>query len=211
VNKPEYADLLKDAKITDVPKMVHRYLREVGAIALAKEKLERSDPAHGWSHTLRVLNLATRLALKYGADVEAVRLSCIFHDAERGLNSKGHEERAARLAEDYLKAVKAEQLIDKVRRIILKHHADPLSLETIEEKVIWDSDKLDALGLIGLARCLLEEGFRRRGVEAAISHVLRDHEEFESQMHFPETRMLAHQKSQRLQEFLRHLKREMEL
>ena len=210
VNKREYADLLEGADLTVVAEILARYFREIRALELARERSKSSDPAHGWDHTIRVLALATELAMDTGADVEAVRLACIFHDVERGLDPRGHEVRSARLAERFLRKEKCpRELVEKVKRAILKHHARPGELESLEEKILWDADKLDALGLVGLARCLLEAGFKKEGVREALIHYARDSEEFGRSMHFDETSRMALEKVSKAREFLKALEREL--
>ncbi len=210
VNKPEYADIIKDPDITVVSKIIFRYLYEVEAAKIVKEKLEKTDPAHGWLHTLRVLKIATKLALKHNANVEAVRLACIFHDSERGAESENHELRSATLAEKYLKE-KGYPLsfIVKVKEIILKHHEKPDKLKTLEEKILWDADKIDALGVVGLARCFLEAGFRGETVDDAINHALCDLKEFKDKMHFTETSELAKIKVTNMIAFINKLRDEL--
>ncbi|RLG74783.1 MAG: hypothetical protein DRO23_05720 [Thermoprotei archaeon] len=192
VNKPEFADLLIDSNITVVPRIVLRYLNEKEALNIASKYLEKADPAHGPQHTLRVLNLATELALKYRADVEAVRIASIFHDAGKGVCPENHELKSAIIAEKFLrKKTCSGTFIDKVKNIIIKHHKEPDELESVEEKILWDADKLDALGLTGLFRCLLEAGFYGKTISNAIKHAKRDLKEFKNKMHFPETARLA--------------------
>ena len=209
VSKPEYVDALKEVSVTDVSRMALRYLCEVKAMRLAKEVLRDADPAHRSDHTHRVLNMATKLAIKYDADVEAVRLSCIFHDLGRVGGIEGHEERSAWMARRFLtEEGRPKKLVDKVERIILKHHLDPDELELVEEKILWDADKLDSMGVMGLARCLLEEGFLKRGIDDAIEHLLRDLNEFKGAMHFVETEKLARSKEVNVLKFLKKLEEE---
>jgi uncharacterized protein len=209
VNKPEYVDLLKYADITIVPKLVLRYLREINAINIVKKRLKNGDSAHDWEHTSRVLKLATQVAAKHKGNIEVIRIGCLFHDAERGLKPKGHEKRAALLAEEYLRKSKcSDELIDKVKTIILNHHADPNKLKTIEEKILWDADKLDALGLIGLARCFMEAGFYKHDISHAVKHLLKDLKEFKDKMHFHETKRLAKIRVSNALEFVNKLKEE---
>lgn len=210
INKPEYAYAIKNPDITIVPKIVLRYLREVEAIEIVKEELKKTDPAHGWLHTLRVLKVATKLALKYNADIEAVRLACIFHDSKRGIKPENHELRSAALAEKYLKERNYPlKFIVKVKEIILKHHEEPGKLKTLEEKILWDADKVDALGVIGLARCFLEAGFHGETINSAINHALRDLKEFKDKMHFAETLKLAEIKAANMIAFIDKLRDEL--
>ncbi len=210
LNKPEYTDMLREVDITAIDKIALRYLREAKAISIAKELLKDVDPAHKWDHTARVLSRATELAIKYNADVEAVRLSCIFHDLGRAEGVEGHEERSAHLARKFLiKEGYPKEFVEKVEKIILKHHLDPDKLESVEEKILWDADKLDSMGIVGFARCLLEEGFYRRNIEDAVSHLLRDLREFENAMHFKETKKLARVKKVGVLKFIEKLRKEL--
>lgn len=210
LNKPEYVNVLREADITMINKIALIYLREARAISLAKELLGHADPAHKWDHTSRVLSRATGLAIRYDADIEAVKLSCIFHDLGRAKGAEGHEERSAHLAEKFLiEEGCPEELIEKVKRTILRHHLSHHDLESTEEKILWDADKLDSIGLVGLARCFLEEGFRKRGIEDAIEHLLKDLSEFKNAMHFKETKRLAKVKEVDILRFIKKLEKEL--
>lgn len=196
VSKPEYADIVRDgASITDVARIVKRYLVERRCAREARRLLENVDPAHGWEHVERVLAYSTRLALKYGADVEVVRLSSILHDVGKGVEGGDHAERSAEAAASLLRGVLPGDRVDKISRVILRHHADPGELRELEETILWDCDKLDALGVVGFARCLEEEGWKRGSISGAVKHLEKDTAAFAENMHFKETRRLAKLKS----------------
>ena len=212
VNKPEYRDSMKVASITMVPSLLFRYLVEKDAETLVKRALRDVDPSHGWSHTERVLSTATKLALGHSADIEAVRLACILHDAEWGKAVKNHASRATKVATRFLvsKGLPKEK-IQKIVRAIRLHHASPASLKALEEKILWDADKLDALGLVGLARCLQEAGRSGGSIGDAIAHLEKDTREFENRMHFKETRKIAEEKSLEVSGVIKSLKNELGL
>jgi uncharacterized protein len=210
VNKSEYHDSMAGASITIVPSLVLRYLVEKEAEILTKRMLRGVDPSHGWSHTERVLGVATELAIYHKADVQAVRLACILHDAERGRIIKDHASAAAKLAREFLKSRNLpKEKIRKVVHAIRLHHASSTKLETLEEKILWDTDKLDALGLVGLARCLQEAGHLGQSIENAITHLKKDTLEFKNRMHFEETNKIAKQKSTEVEGVIGLLKREL--
>ncbi len=213
VNKREYADQTREARITDLPKIVLRYLREKEVERIVREKLKDVDPSHGWEHVERVLGLATKLAVKYGADVEAVRLSALLHDSERGETPDIHVKRSEKFARDLLNRTDiSTPKMEVVLRAIRNHHTDkPESLETLEEKILWDADKLDALGLIGLARCLQGAGYKRKGLEHALDHLRRDVEMLSDTMHFQDTKAMAQEKLRNVKKFIELLNNEIEL
>lgn len=191
VNRSEFRDLMGSPRITDVFAIVVRYLRERDAEAFVRKKLLGYDPSHGWMHTERVLENATELALECGADVEVVRLAAIFHEVERPRGVEQHAERGAEVARSFLGNRLESDRVEKVVRAIASHHKKAEELAEVEEMVLWDADKLDALGPIGLARCLLEAGWLGQGIEEALKHYQADVEEFEQKMHFDVSRKIA--------------------
>jgi len=213
VNKHEYGDMMKSPCITDVLKIVLRYLREKRVEGIIRKKLKDVDPSHGWEHVERVLDMATRLAVKHGADVEVVRLSALLHDSERGETPNIHVNKSEKFARDLLSGMDiSHSKIEAILRAIRNHHTEePERLETLEEKILWDADKLDALGLIGLARCLQRAGYERKGLKHALNHLRKDVEMLTHTMHFQETRKMAHEKLSNVKKFIELLGKEIEL
>ncbi|RLG47138.1 MAG: hypothetical protein DRN92_03825, partial [Thermoproteota archaeon] len=196
----------------DLPKIVLRYLREKKVEVIVREKLKDVDPSHGWEHVERVLGLATNLAIKYGADVEVVRLSALLHDSERGETPEVHVRRSEEFARNLLNQMDIpSSKVEVILRAIRNHHTtQPEKLETLEERILWDSDKLDALGLIGLARCLQGAGYEGKGLDHAIDHLRRDVEMLTDTMHFEETKLMAQEKLRKVEEFIKALDKEIE-
>jgi uncharacterized protein len=130
------------------------------------------DPVHGFDHVLRVYRMAEKLALSEGADIEIVRAAALLHDANRGRPAsihpqhpgKGRGERrlahqvdAAEIAHQVLEAEGwSEERIEAVQHCIRSHRFRE-SVETprtLEAKILFDADKLDAIGAIGVARAI---------------------------------------------------------
>lgn len=118
-----------------------------------------ADPIHDFDHILRVYRMAERLAKAEGADLEIVHAAALLHDADG--TQPGSEERAnhhlrsAIFAEKILKEEGWDPAkIAAVQHCIRAHRyrANEEKPETIEAKVIFDADKLDVLGAIGVAR-----------------------------------------------------------
>ncbi len=123
-----------------------------------------SDPVHGFDHVLRVCHLAERLAQAEGADLEIVRAAVLLHDAVRGSESvagiqsrSDHHTVSADFAQKVLDAEGwSSDRIKEVQHCIRAHRFrdDSERPETREAKVVFDADKLDAIGAIGVARAV---------------------------------------------------------
>lgn len=136
-------------------------------IEQARNWYQAADAVHDFDHVLRVYALADRLAILEGADVEIVHAAALLHDAEgaaelgEGAGSKAdqrleHHEQSARFAAKVLKEEGwPDDRIQAVAHCIRSHRfragEEP---ETLEAKVLFDADKLDAIGAIGAARAL---------------------------------------------------------
>jgi uncharacterized protein len=119
-----------------------------------------ADPVHGFDHVLRVYRLAERLARLEGADAQIVLAAVLLHDAQG--SSAGQV--AARLDHQHASAEFAGQILQAegwpAERIAAVQHCirahrfrdEREQPVTLEAQVLFDADKLDALGAIGVAR-----------------------------------------------------------
>lgn len=127
----------------------------------ARDWYTDDDPVHDFAHIERVYRLAERLAQAEGADLEIVRAAALLHDAQGSASGnasrKDHHERSADFAAEILAAAgwQAER-IAAVQHCIRAHRFrdDREPPATIEAKVLFDADKLDVIGAIGVARVI---------------------------------------------------------
>jgi uncharacterized protein len=113
-----------------------------------------ADSAHDFDHVLRVVTLADRIAQAEGADREVVQAAALLHDIGLDEGRAGHETSAAKRATEILREQGyAERFCDAVAHAIESHRfrSGPTP-QTLEAKVLFDADKLDAIGAIGVAR-----------------------------------------------------------
>ena len=116
------------------------------------------DAAHDFDHVLRVTALAGQIARAEGADVGIVRLAALLHDlpAARGGDGRAaHHLAAAEQARNLLAARGLEPVqIEAVVHCIQAHRYRDRSVQpqTLEARCLYDADKLDAMGAIGVAR-----------------------------------------------------------
>jgi uncharacterized protein len=113
-----------------------------------------ADSAHDFDHVLRVAAMADRIAQAEGADQDVVQAAALLHDIGLDEGRAGHETSAANRAREILSAQGYDAAFcSSVAHAIEAHRfrSGPAP-QTLEAKVLFDADKLDAIGAIGVAR-----------------------------------------------------------
>ena len=121
-------------------------------IEQARALYNGADAAHSFDHILRVLAMAEHRAAAEGADLEIVRTATLLHDIAR--LEPDHQQLGAARAREILAGQPAER-IDAVCHAIEAHRfrkGPPPA--TIEACCLFDADKLDAIGAVGVARAV---------------------------------------------------------
>lgn len=134
-------------------------------LEIVRNKLACS--AHNLDHVMRVYNLCLMIS-KYeeNVDLEILIPAALLHDIARVEESEDktgkidHAVLGSELAENILKDLEYdEEKIEKIKHCILTHRFrtgnEP---RTMEAKILFDSDKLDAIGAVGIARTFMLSG-----------------------------------------------------
>jgi uncharacterized protein len=122
------------------------------SIDQARALYDGADSAHAFDHVLRVLALAEHIAAQEGAEVEIVRTATLLHDIARA--EPDHHLRGAERARILLAAYPLDR-VDAVCHAIETHRfRQGLRPATLEASCLFDADKLDAIGAIGVARAV---------------------------------------------------------
>lgn len=131
-------------------------------VSYAKGRLEADASCHDWDHTLRVLNAALELGRAEGADESVVTAAALLHDIARPEEMRDHGKSdhsllGAKMALAFLNAegFGKESWRRHVADCIRTHRYRSRTGEapaTVEARVLFDADKLDSLGAVGLAR-----------------------------------------------------------
>lgn len=138
-------------------------LQEISAIA--QEHFTDAQSSHRWDHTQRVYRLSQHIGELEGADMEILKPAALLHDIARGMEdeAKGsfcHAREGARMAEQILTELNIER--EKIGAIVhcidAHRYRDDRQPETLEAQVLFDADKLDSIGAIGVARAFLFAG-----------------------------------------------------
>lgn len=198
----------------------------------ARTWYQSTDAVHDFSHILRVYNMAVRLAKAEGADLEIVRAAALLHDSQGSDPGSAsgrleHHQASARFAAAVLAEKGWEQeRIEAVQHCILAHRfRNPAEKpKTLEAEIIFDADKLDALGAIGVARVVayaalvgtpfyekpstqfLETGKEIEGESHSAYHEhLYKLRKLRDRMHTPSAQAIADERLRYLDEFFERL------
>lgn len=126
--------------------------------------VEGNDGSHDLSHIHRVFKNAMRIFEIEGGRGEIIAASVLLHDCVSVEKNSPLRAQASRLA-----AEKASDILTKlgwqqedvkaVYHAILTHSFSAnLEPQTLEAKILQDADRLDAIGMIGAARCFYIAG-----------------------------------------------------
>lgn len=125
------------------------------------ECMDPNDMAHGTEHVRRVLYAALDIAAhEQDVDTDVLVCACLLHDIARRAQAENpairHPIEGARMAKDFLTNHDfGEDFADRVASCIRAHsYRKGVSCDSIEAKILFDADKLDAAGALGIARTL---------------------------------------------------------
>ena len=119
------------------------------------------DAVHGFDHIERVYGLCRQIGEKEGADMKIVLAAALLHDSQGSHPQKGarndHHIKSAEFANEVLTAEGwQDNRIQAVQHCIRAHRyrRGREAPETLEAKVLFDADKLDVIGAVGVVRAL---------------------------------------------------------
>jgi uncharacterized protein len=123
-----------------------------------------ADPAHDISHVKRVVKNASYLTDIEQSNPIITTASAWLHDCVSVAKNSDMRSQASRLAATdaiaFLSSTEfPKQWLDDVHHAIEAHSFSAnIPTRTLEAKIVQDADRLEALGAIGIARCLLTGG-----------------------------------------------------
>lgn len=127
-------------------------------LSIVKVIIGKKRGAHDLSHILRVRNIALEIAESEGANIDVVEAMVLLHDLIRYEDKREplSVSETLQIAEKVLRNLKwSDENIELVLDGIASHslHSNiKREPETIEAKILFDADKIDSVGEIGVAR-----------------------------------------------------------
>jgi uncharacterized protein len=131
----------------------------------AKTCFDGASGSHDWEHSLRVLQLCELIGPAEKVDMDVLRVAALLHDIGRGFQdaSNGavcHAQKGAQMAGAIVETLPLtkDQKQDIIHCIGSHRFRSRSQPKTPEAQVLFDADKLDAIGAIGVARAFLFAG-----------------------------------------------------
>lgn len=133
---------------------------------LAEEYMKKHmklDSSHDINHVYRVLYMAMDIVQTEIADAEIVYLAAVLHDIGRRYEAeqnKSHAAIGADMAYEFLVNSKYDRKRAMWISDCIRSHrqSDKVEPATIEGKILFDADKLDFTGTMGISRTLMSMG-----------------------------------------------------
>ncbi|MBN2536580.1 MAG: HD domain-containing protein [Spirochaetales bacterium] len=185
--------------------------------SFVRNKHKESD-SHDFSHVLEVTQYAIKIASRTTESVDPFILICgaLLHDiGKTNLTFKSmHGLIGSAIAEEFLDALGysdpyLKPVRDAICRIVARH--TPTTMvppETAEEKIVFDADCLDRLGVIGVLRGFI-------GKSGSISEILEDKMKTRirdyDKLHFEESKEIGSKLNEETLSFVEYIRKELEV
>lgn len=132
---------------------------------LVQKEMDSSAHSHGWDHVKRVHEMCLHIGKKEKADLMVLSLAALLHDIGR----KEEQESKGKICHARVGAQKAKKILSKlgisepVKKEVLaciRSHRfrGKLAPESLEARILFDADKLDSVGAVGVGRAFLFAG-----------------------------------------------------
>jgi uncharacterized protein len=134
------------------------------AAQLIAHAVDGDDGAHDIAHIGRVFANAMRIHTVEGGDGEVLAAAALLHDCVSVEKNSPLRTQASRLAADKASGILADMDWQSDRIAACAHaiaahsFSADIEPETLEAKILQDADRLDALGMIGVARMFYISG-----------------------------------------------------
>lgn len=175
-----------------------------------QHKSAEEEFASLWTHSSRVGRIAHHVAKAEGWDAEPALLAGLLHDIGKFAHGRYHEddvaeeEEAAQFTERILSNTVYEKWVPTINQAILSLYREEEDVSDLG-RVVYDADRLDKLGYMGVAQFFAKNALRRHFLDDDM--MIRASIELTYAHHAPDTlktatgRALAEERSSRTRRF----------
>lgn len=153
---------------------------EALAAQLIPHATEGDDGSHDIAHILRVFKNAMRIHAKEGGNGRVLAAAVLLHDCVAVEKNSPLRSQASRLAAEKASTILAGlrwggDEIEAVAHAVTTHSFSAnIAPETLEAKILQDADRLDAIGMVGAARCFYIAGRMASGLYDPVDPLARE-------------------------------------
>ena len=171
--------------------------KEIDLIYTIKQFIEQKHSdceGHDYSHVLEVARYSIEIAERISDKVDPFVLivGALFHDIGRvdAVSGQLHGLNGGSIAEGFLRSSWVDnETIQKICRIVVRHtETSMLPPETTEEKIVFDADDLDRLGLMGMLRGIMGKA---GSIKDIIENRMEKRKKDFARLHFKESQELG--------------------
>jgi len=161
-----------------------------------KTKLTGEGSGHDWWHIYRVWKNAINISKHEQVDLFVVELAALLHDISDWKFNNGNDDVGPQLAREWLEKLSVdENVISHVCQIMkdasFKGAGVITNMKTTEGMIVQDADRLDAIGVIGIARAFTYGGKVGRPLHDPEKSP-KNHESFEDYKKFGDVSTVNH-------------------
>lgn len=132
-----------------------------------KGQFESDSSGHDWYHILRVFELSKYIQAHEGGDEIVVQLGALLHDISDHKMNGGKLNHGGIVSRQLLEEVEFDpEIIEKVVKLVdhisYKGALVKDEIISLEQQIVQDADRLDAIGAIGIARAFAYGGAKNR-------------------------------------------------
>ncbi len=131
---------------------------------LLPQAFSADDGSHDAAHLIRVWKNARRIRAEEGGDLRLLAAAVLLHDCVAVEKNSPLRAEASRLAAEKASSLLAaegwstEEVAAVAHAILTHSFSANLAPQTLEAKIVQDADRLDAIGMVGAARCFYIAG-----------------------------------------------------
>lgn len=179
-------------------------------IEYCKLVLKDRDASHDLEHAFRVKDHAEEIAKKEGVrDIKDIIMAALLHDVDDNKYLK-----EIKSVQKFLKFLKLKpERIQKILKLInvcsyTKEIQGRTKAVTIEEKILQDADRLDAMGALGIYRWAVYAGHKNESLGVSINHFYDKLLKLKDMFKTKTGRKMAESKHKIMENYIKQLGRE---
>ncbi len=171
-----------------------------------------NSDGHDLDHSLRVYHTAMKIAANYsGCDMTVVALGALLHDVDdhKLFNTENNANARKFMECNNVTGAKADEICEVINSVSFSKNKDR-DPATLEGKIVRDSDRLDAMGAVGIARTFAYGGKNGRSLDDSVQHFYDKLLLLKDLLYTDEAKRMGEERYQFLTGFLEEYKKETE-